>query len=120
MGNLLHEAEELRERYELLPDNAHSNALANAITIAGAHLLYGFLVNSTNAATQYILVFDLAALPQDGAVPAISVTIPATTSKGFAWLPPRKMLQGIVLCNSSTAAAKTIGAADCFFDVQYR
>ena len=105
--------------YELLPDNKSSNALTNAIVIAGVHKLYGFTVNNTNAALQYVLLFDLSVLPGDGAVPVCSFTALGAQDKGVLWLPPRRMLQGIVVCNSSTAATKTIGAADCFFDVQY-
>lgn len=105
--------------YEYLPSNLHSNGLAASVQIAGAHELYGFTVNNTSAAAQYILVFDLAVLPADGAVPDVSFTAPAASDKGVLWIPARKMLQGIVICNSSTAGSKTIGAADCFFDVQY-
>ena len=105
--------------YDNLPVNKSSNVLASSIVIAGAHELFGFTVNNTNAAAQFILVFDLASLPADGAVPAISLTCPAVSDKGVVWLPQRKMLEGIVICNSSTAGTKTVGAADCFFDVQY-
>ena len=105
--------------YRVLPDNKRSTVLASSIVIAGAHQLFGFTVNSTNSAAQYVLVFDLAALPADGAVPDVSFTVPATSDKGLLWLPPRKMLQGIVVCNSTTAGTKTLGAADCFFDVQF-
>lgn len=117
--DLLHLEEQRRRLYELLPDNIHSNALAASIVIAGAQELYGFTVCNTNTVAQYIQVFDLAALPADGAIPATLLTVAGSTSAGVQWLPPRKMLQGIVLCNSSTAATKTIGAADCYFDVQY-
>jgi hypothetical protein len=105
--------------YELLPDNFHSNALASSLVIAGVHKLVGFTVLNTKASVQYIQVFDLAALPADGAVPAVVVTVAATSDKGVLWLPPRKHLEGIVICNSSTAGTKTIGASDCFFDVQF-
>ncbi len=105
--------------YELLPDNAHSNGLAASIVVSGAHKLVGFTVNNTNASAQFIQVFDLAVLPADATVPAVSFTVGGASDKGVLWLPPRKMLQGIVICNSSTAGSKTIGAADCFFDVQF-
>lgn len=117
--SITHLEELTRPTYECLPQNAHSNALVSSIAIAGAHKMYGFTVNNTNAAAQFILIFDLATLPADGAVPAVSLTAPGASDKGVLWLPPRKMLQGICICNSSTAGTKTIGAADCFFDVQY-
>ena len=105
--------------YELLPDNKHSNGLDSSIVVASAHALYGFTVNNTNASQQFILVFDLATLPADGAVPAVSFTVPGASDKAVEWVTPRKMNQGIVVCNSSTAGSKTLGSADCFFDVQY-
>lgn len=117
--DLLHIEEQGRALYELLPNNQHSPALASSIVIAGAHILYGYTVSNTNTNPQYVQVFDLAVLPADGAVPAVVFTVPGASDKAVQWLPPRKMLQGIVLCNSSTAGTKTIGAADCFFDVQY-
>jgi len=105
--------------WELLPANKRSTALASSIVIAGAHEFYGFTVNNTKASAQYVLVFDLAALPSNGAVPDVSFTASASLDKGVVWLPARRMTQGIVIANSSTADSLTIGSADCFFDVQY-
>jgi hypothetical protein len=117
----IHETEEYVTHggYERLPSNKHSTGLANSIVISGAHELYGFTVNNTKAAAQYVLVFDLATLPSTGAVPDVSLTASASLDKGVVWLPARRMNQGIVIANSSTADTLTIGSADCFFDVQY-
>jgi len=106
--------------YELLPDNKSSNVIAASIVIPQAHQLVGFTVNNTNASAQYILVFDQTTLPADGAVPVTSFTVPGASDKAVEWLRPRRMNRGIVLCNSSTAATKTVGSADCFFDVQFK
>lgn len=108
------------DAYELLPDNISSNALAASIVIGHAHILYGFTVNNTNANAQYILVFDQSSLPADTAIPLVSFTVPGASDKAVEWITPRKHRRGIVICNSSTAATKTIGSADCFFDVQYK
>jgi hypothetical protein len=108
-----------REGWEKLPANKRSTVLAASIEIAGAHELFGFTVNNTNASAQYVLVFDLATLPADGAVPDVSFTAVAAADKGVVWLPARRMNQGVVIANSSTAASLTLGSADCFFDVQY-
>lgn len=103
-----------------LPANIHSNALANAIVVkTGQALLYGFTVLNTNASAQFIQVFDASALPADGIVPAVSFTVAGSGQLGINWIPARTFHTGIVICNSSTAAAKTIGSADCFFDCQF-
>jgi hypothetical protein len=117
---LAHAAEVYAQaNYESLPANKRSTVLASSIVVSGAHELYGFTVNNTKASAQYILVFDLAVLPSNGAVPDVSLTAAASTDKGVVWLPARRMNQGVVIANSSTADSLTIGSADCFFDVQY-
>lgn len=117
--SLDHLHEESRRGWEFLPNNFGSNGLRNAVVVANAHELYGFTVNNTNASAQFVLFFDQVSLPADGAVPDMSFTVNGAADKGLLWLPPRKVLRGIVLCNSSLAGTKAIGAADCAFDVQY-
>ena len=75
---------------------------------------------NTNAAARFLQVFDSATLPADTAVPLISISVAAGATyvlsfPGFA----APMQNGIVLCNSSTAATKTIGAADSLFTALY-
>lgn len=103
-----------------LPTNHYTPQLANSLIVKpGAGILYGFTVSSTNAAAQFVQVFDAAAVPADGAVPILSISVPATNGTGFNWIPGRTFQVGIVLCNSSTQASKTIGVADCLFDAQF-
>lgn len=103
-----------------LPNSKHSNGYASSIVVKpGAGILYGFTVYNSNASAQFVQVFDLADLPADGVIPACLFSVAATSDKGVEWLNGRPFLTGCVLCNSSTGATKTIGAADCFFDVQY-
>ena len=105
---------------DYVPTNFTLGGLRAAIVLPGHLVVYGFTVTSTNAGAQSLLVFDLAALPADGAVPLIGKALAASDAVGFSWAPQgREFTQGLVLCNSSTLATKTIGAADCFFDVQY-
>jgi hypothetical protein len=105
------------------PLNSSSNALENSRTIkSGAGILYGFQVLNTLAAAQFIQLFDSQALPADGAVPVCVFTVPtnpANLSVFWGVGAGRFFQQGIVMCNSTTAATKTIGAANCFFDAQY-
>ena len=98
--------------------NHNSGAVANSIIVAaGECFLTGFTVSSV--AAQFILVFDSATLPAEAAVPLISYPVAATSSLPIAYIQPRYFKNGIVLCNSSTQHTKTIGSADCIFDVQY-
>jgi hypothetical protein len=104
-----------------LPSNNHSNALVASLVVStGPGYLVALTINNTNAAAQFVQLHDAASLPADGAVPAVVFTAAASGDKFVTYsLPGRFFLRGIVICNSSTAATKTIGAADCFFDVQY-
>lgn len=103
-----------------LPLNNHSNGLeASRLIKSGPGELYGFTVYSNKASAQFIHVFDAASVPADGAVPTVIFTVAATSFLPVAWLPSRTFLYGIVLANSTTAATKTAGSADCFFDAQF-
>lgn len=94
---------------------------ASAVVKASAGNLYGFVFTNNNAATRYVQVFNAAALPGDGTVPALSFPVssggvfPFDTGKY-----PNQFTNGIVFCNSTTQATKTIGAADSLFYVQYK
>jgi len=48
------------------------------------------------------------------------VLAPAGFQFGLSWLAGRLFANGITVCNSSTAVTKTIGSADCLFDITYR
>lgn len=104
----------------LLPLNIYSPALTNACLVkSGPGILYGFTFTNTLASAQYVLLFDAAKLPADGAVPILAKSCPTNDAIAFSWLPGRTFLTGIILCNSTTNTSKTIGAANCFFDAQY-
>jgi len=96
-------------------------AAASLVIKASAGTLYKLTVLNTNGAAQYVLLHNTTTLPADGQVPAIALKVPAGDSKDFHW--PnfgRRFTTGIVVCNSSTFATKTIGAADCFFTADYK
>ena len=105
---------------DYVPVNFNRGVLRASIVLPGHLVVYGFTVYSTNAAAQFLNVFDQAQLPADGAVPLFSWPLAANNGVGVSWAPQgRDFSQGLTLCNSSTDATKTIGSADCFFDVQY-
>ena len=108
------------ETMTAVPLNVHSQSLSNSIFVkSGQGALVGFTVYSNRASSQFIQVFNASALPADGAIPDCVFTVAATANLPVQWIPWRFFHVGCVLCNSSTAATKTIGSADCYFDVQY-
>ena len=94
-------------------------AAASAIVKARAGAVYGWNVTNCNAAARWLQFFDSATLPTDTSVPLFSIPLAIGGSSNITLVRPRIFLKGIVVCNSSTAATKTIGAADSLFDIQY-
>ena len=114
-------AEWLRGEGGNLPLNSTSLAYESSrIVKFGPGYLMGLTVYSSNVAAQFVQVFDHQGVPADGAIPAVVLHVAATSTATLTYVPlGRLCYQGIVVCNSSTGPTKTIGAADCFFDVQY-
>jgi len=76
--------------------------------------LLALVVLNTNAAQQYIQIHESGALPGDGAIPDVpSIPVAAGAVVMFDFGPNGLDLDACVVCNSSTAAFKTFGAADC-------
>ncbi len=109
--------------------SAGSNGVSNAVVAAyvaskivkaTAGTLYRVTGYNSKATAQFIQLHDAASLPADTGVPVVIATVAGVSNftiefgqlgRGFA--------TGIVVCNSSTGPTKTIGSADCWFDVQY-
>lgn len=91
---------------------------ASLIAKAAVGRLWAFSGYNSGPA-QFIQVHDAAALPANGAVPSLIFMVPATSNFEFdLGVYGRQFVNGIVLCNSSTGPTKTIGSADCWFDVR--
>lgn len=102
------------------PQCPNSNGLAASFLEPGFLRVYGFTVYNSKASSQFLLVFDRSSLPADTAVPLFAIPMAAQTQvSAYYGAIGRIFRQGLILCNSSTDTAKTIGSADCFFDVQY-
>ena len=98
----------------------YTSALANSVVIPGQVLLYGFTMSSTNVGAQFVQMFDAQGVPANGTVPIIFAPVSANDQvSGYYGSRGRRFTGGIVLCNSTSAGTKTIGAKDCLFDVQY-
>lgn len=104
-----------------LPLNVSSPALeASRIIKSGAGSLFGLTITNTNVGAQFYQLFNLQAIPANGAVPNNVIRVPGSSTTGVLYgIPPRFFNQGIIVCNSSTAATLTIGGADSFYDAQY-
>lgn len=99
---------------------ANSTGLANSLIIkAAAGTLWDLRIYNNKASLQYFLVFDSATVPADTAVPLFTYPVSATTAFGDSFQNGQAFVNGIVICNSSTAATKTIGSADCLFVANY-
>lgn len=102
------------------PVKASTTALAASLIVkASAGRLFRVLITNTGAA-QFAQIHDTTTVPADTAVPAMVVALPAgettTLDLGAAGL---AFATGITVCNSSTAATKTIGSADLWIDALY-
>lgn len=82
--------------------------------------LYSLVVTNTKTSAQFIQIHNTTSVPADTAVPIYSFYVPASSSVSIASEDIGDYFDtGISVCNSSTAATKTIGAADCFFTARY-
>lgn len=76
---------------------------------------------NSKTSAQFIQVHNASSLPADTAVPDLIFTVAASSNFFIDFSDTGYYCStGIVVCNSSTGPTKTIGAADCWFDVLYK
>ena len=103
--------------------SASSTALAASLVAkATGGTVYAIWGYSSNVGAQFIQIHNTATLPANGEVPIVTLTVAATSNFYFEIGAQTGLLfdTGITLCNSSTSATKTIGAADTWFNVAYK
>lgn len=94
--------------------------VASLVVKAAPGALFSFYGYNSKASAQFIQIHDAAALPADAAVPMFVITVAASSNFSFdLGRVGVRMATGIVICNSSTGPTKTIGSADCWFNVLY-
>jgi hypothetical protein len=91
---------------------------------AGASRLLSVAVSSKAAAAGFIFIFDAASLPINTTLPDYPPIPIAIGNAGGAFVSvdfpePRVHALGIVVAFSSTAAALTLGSADCWIEAGY-
>jgi hypothetical protein len=104
------------------PTNATSTAYeASRIIKGSAGVLISILGYNSKTATQFIQLHNTTTVPADTAVPVAIFAVPASSNFSLDFIPYGRFFStGITICNSSTGPTKTIGSADCWFDIQYK
>ncbi len=106
---------------DLGPLNSTSVAYeASRIVKPASGIVYGLSGYNSKGSAQWIQIHDAAALPANGAIPKVIITVPTISNFSILFGPQgRRFFNGIVVVNSSTGPTLTIGSADVWFDVQY-
>lgn len=111
------------DQYQQTSYNSTSTAYeASRVVKNTPGVLVGLTGHNSSASAQFIQIHNAAALPSNGTAPVITIRVPASSSFALEYdnADARYFSTGIVVANSSTGPTLTIGAADCWFDVQYR
>ena len=104
------------------PSEAHTSALAASLVVkASAGTLLSVMGYNNSSAVQYVQIHNAASVPADSAVPIIAFAVQPTDNFVYSVDDLGQAFSiGIVVCNSLTLTTKTLGSANCWFNVRYR
>lgn len=86
----------------------------------GSGVIYSVLGYNSKVSAQFIQVFNSPVAAADGAIPLFIFVVGASSNFNLDFGERGKYLnQGIYVCNSSSGPTKTIGSADCWFNISY-
>jgi hypothetical protein len=95
-------------------------AVTNLVVKASAGKLYKLVFTNGNAAVRYLQIHNTTTLPADTAVPIVSIPVPIGQTFTLDLTQFGQYFStGMVVCNSSTGATKTVGAADSYINAWY-
>jgi hypothetical protein len=93
----------------------------NLVVKASAGTVYMLSGYNSLATAQFIQLHNATALPADTSVPSVIFYVPGLSNFSFDFgVYGRFFSTGVVVCNSTTGPTKTIGAANCWFDAQFK
>lgn len=96
---------------------AYENSAVVKAAPGVVHRISGY---SSDANPVWIQIHDAAAVPADAAVPKLILCVGAGENFDIDLsIIGRYCATGIVICNSSTGPAKTVGGATTWFNIQY-
>ncbi len=107
-----------------LPNSYNSGgvlASGGVIVSDGPARLFNLNVTSQDNSDQFVMVFDAAAVPANGAAPAAVFKVPAGSTAGidYGWR-GKAFENGICWSNSTTLPELTAGAANCYAEANWQ
>lgn len=100
---------------QIVPNDPGTSLVASRVISTRPVKLYAVIVYNGSGSTQFVQIHETTTLPANGVAPKIpSIAVAAGTTVMVDVGGQVGMdLDALTICNSSTAATKTIGSADC-------
>jgi hypothetical protein len=101
----------------LPPNNEGTATFASALQVSVVpDVMLGLAGYNSKASTQFIQIHDAISAPAEGSAPAFNLIVGASSNFSVDFgVYGMNFLNGIYVCNSTTAPTKTLGLADCQF-----